>query len=128
MQTLADRIRDGHPALVRAQVPRHLLEQVQECYRCPWFLCADSEQIAFPLRSVFPGQPIADVLFELLMAECMADIRSRLQDAGHSITVPSARGRKVGPYLGEEAPTESEQLLDVEFADDGTLMFITPAA
>eukprot|EP00959_Pyramimonas_sp_CCMP1952_P061482 1284842-Pyramimonas_sp.AAC.1 len=64
-----------------SQADPHALAQVEQCYQAPRFACEGSDQVSLPQRP-FPGQPLADVFFELQMAECMTEIRERLTGDG----------------------------------------------
>eukprot|EP00959_Pyramimonas_sp_CCMP1952_P418826 8773676-Pyramimonas_sp.AAC.1 len=73
MPQLAQRLSEQPAALNNSDVDRHVVAQVGQCYQAPWFVCEGSDQVSFPQKSFFPGQPLADVLFELQMAYCMKD-------------------------------------------------------
>ena len=61
------------------------------------------------------------------MAECMDEVRAHLKDLGFDLRLPSLNRRGVADAL-DELPESDESVLDVIFADDGTLLFILPAA
>eukprot|EP00959_Pyramimonas_sp_CCMP1952_P114776 2399641-Pyramimonas_sp.AAC.1 len=79
MHELAVRLREHGASLERSTVDPHVVAQVTQCYQAPWFVCEGSRQVSLPQRSVFPGQPLADVLYELQMTDCMRDVRTALE-------------------------------------------------
>ena len=125
MLTSVERVRpDGTSSTT---VDAHVLAQTEQCYRTPWFICEGSQQISLPQRSVFPGQPLADVLYDLLMADCMNEVRRRLISEGFALHLPTSDSRNILTVLAPEDPDGTSPLLDIAFADDGTIMIMMPA-
>ena len=131
MQQLADRLRD-RAALSRSNVDPHTVAMVEQCYQAPWFVCEGSGQVSLPQRSFFPGQPLADVLFEIQMAECMQDARTQLLAEGFIYMLPqSDQPRSLGRLVScdpDDRPPDGLPMVDISYADDGTVILILPAA
>eukprot|EP00959_Pyramimonas_sp_CCMP1952_P173098 3617444-Pyramimonas_sp.AAC.2 len=130
MTELERRLREYTPRLRQhdSQVDPHTLVQVEQCYQAPWFVREGSDQVSLPQRFFFPGQPLADVLFELQMAECMTEIRERLKDEGLPVEFPATNGRRVASLLDrQQQPDTVTSIVDVSYADDSTIVVILPA-
>ncbi len=128
MHELSRQIRERAPILEQAGVSRFTQLAVREAYRAPWFVCSKAEQVAFPCRSVFSGQPLADILFEMLMSDVLSSVRSALLADGWGVPIPSESTRSLVGMLHSEPPQSVEHLLDIAFADDGTFAMCEPSS
>jgi len=131
MHELAKRMQERSTILEQqveqGNMDAHVMAQTAQCYQTPWFMCEGSDQLSLPQRSVFPGQPLADVLYEVLMADCMNEVRQVLDAEGLALHLPVDEHNRVQSIFSDDAPMQTAPLSDVEFADDGTIMIIMPA-
>eukprot|EP00959_Pyramimonas_sp_CCMP1952_P002582 53110-Pyramimonas_sp.AAC.1 len=121
MTELERRLRDYTPRLRQhdSQVDPHTLAQVEQCYQAPWFAREGSDHVSLPQRFLFPGQPLADVFFEIQMAECMTEIRDSLKDEGLPVEFPTANSRRATLLLDrQQQPDTVASLVDVSYAGD----------
>ena len=77
-----------------------------------------------PQRSVFPGQPLADVLCEVLMADCMKDARRALEAGGMALRLPAHERDSIVSVLADDCLPDTVPLLDAAFAHDGIIMLV----
>eukprot|EP00438_Fugacium_kawagutii_P017628 Skav235502 [mRNA] locus=scaffold625:50873:56431:+ [translate_table: standard] len=70
-------------ALTQSHATDHLTFVTRALHRVTWFLCEqESQHVALTTRGSRPGDPIADVLFNLVMGQAMHHIDDRLRDHG----------------------------------------------
>lgn len=70
-------------AMDRARASSHLTAVTRGLRQFTWFVCdQEQQQVVVTGRGSRPGDPIADVLFNLVMSRAMDNIDKRLQEAG----------------------------------------------
>eukprot|EP00438_Fugacium_kawagutii_P011908 Skav219189 [mRNA] locus=scaffold648:700154:705535:+ [translate_table: standard] len=70
-------------AMSRARASEHLTAVTRGLHRTTWFVCEqESQRVALTHRGSRPGDPVADVLFNLVMGRAMQQIESKLREQG----------------------------------------------
>eukprot|EP00438_Fugacium_kawagutii_P032598 Skav233143 [mRNA] locus=scaffold1669:2417:6070:+ [translate_table: standard] len=112
------------PALRRAQASGHLMEITRSLHMVTWFICEhESTKIALTSRGSRPGDPVADVLFNLVMGRVMQQIESKLRDAGLLETLPI--------HSDKPLPYRCRGIADVSFSGQAwvdDLIFLTSSS
>ena len=128
MHQLAQQL-SQHPALMdQAGVSPAVQAQVVEHYRAPWFTCAAASTLALPQRSLFPGQPLADLLYALIFADVLKDVDAEMHELGITVAIPTDMSRSLAAHLVDPSQLGSTTTLsNVAYADDGTLLILGSA-
>eukprot|EP00973_Karenia_brevis_P077902 10822857-Karenia_brevis.AAC.1 len=70
------------PTLLERLIPcAHLLSIISDVNTATWFGVKGNDQISLSVKGTRPGDPLADVLFNLQHGPTLADINSDLNDA-----------------------------------------------
>lgn len=71
------------PALDQAGAPQHLVDVTRALHNFTWFVCEQQiHKVALTTRGSRPGDPIADVLFNLVISRAMRQIEEKLREKG----------------------------------------------
>eukprot|EP00438_Fugacium_kawagutii_P006388 Skav214721 [mRNA] locus=scaffold2250:240981:245369:- [translate_table: standard] len=68
-------------ALTQSHASEHLTYVIRAMHRFTWFVCEqERDRVALTTRGSRPGDPIADVLFNLVMSRAMTQIEEKLRE------------------------------------------------
>ncbi len=116
------------PALLEQHITdKHLLQQVTEAHTHNWFVVAGSAKVTHSRRGVGPGDPLADLMFNLSFHPVLRDIGHDLRQAGFGLhdqacSTPwvdvASTLREVTPDSGTEASFIDDLVVAAEFNYD----------
>ena len=95
-----------------------------EIHNHTWFSVAGSSKLVMTRSGTRPGDPFADVIFNLLFAKILAKIKLQLQQEELLLQVAWSNQRH--PFIGEVEPQCHVDLCETVWADDLALMIVAP--
>jgi hypothetical protein len=125
IEAIVSYVRDGD-VLQRAGVPEELADLVRAVHASTWFASRGCTSLALTLGGSRAGNPLGDLLFNLVAAGLFRTIRGRLAAAGLTVPVPMV----AAVSMLEPPPPEAVKAVfsEVSYLDDAAFAVQCPKA
>ena len=126
LHSLLEEIRDTN-ALSSAGCPPHLALLISESHQDAWFSSEGLEKVCRSKRGSLPGDPLGDVIFNLIMASILRGIRTEMVSEGLGWVQSAPSSASFFGTQHDNLPNHSPNLVRIDdgsYVDDGAFFCI----
>jgi len=105
---------------VLGDLPPHLRRLLRDAHSATWYVMEGSETVTQTNTGTRPGNPLADIVFNLLFAEILQRLKEEMHKHGLRTVIPARRTN--GLFMVDELTNDYVDVADVSYVDDLTVL------